>query len=200
MGQFDLNWRTSGNFPISHPLGSARPAAPIGLPAGEPARLRCAQGRRRVAQGRKDQRCSEARPPRRWWVSSVLQGFTGAPRSRPSRTAADTPRNSGSVQELPQVVVIGNAPLPGFGLPLNEVPANVQTADSLGPEACPDDGYRRLPESQLQRGERQRKRGQPLPAGHQLSRLHRLAAARAPPKACRCTSMACASTSPSATR
>ena len=41
------------------------------------------------------------------------------------------PRNSGSVQELPQVVVIGNAPLPGFGLPLNEVPANVQTADSL---------------------------------------------------------------------
>lgn len=40
------------------------------------------------------------------------------------------PRNSGAVQELPQVVVIGNAPLPGFGLPLNQVPSNVQTADS----------------------------------------------------------------------
>lgn len=40
------------------------------------------------------------------------------------------PGNSATVQELPQVLVIGNAPLPGFGLPLNEVPANVQTADS----------------------------------------------------------------------
>lgn len=44
--------------------------------------------------------------------------------------AAGAPRNSAAVQELPQVVVIGNAPLPGFGLPLNEVPSNVQTADS----------------------------------------------------------------------
>ncbi|HYL71199.1 MAG TPA: TonB-dependent receptor, partial [Candidatus Dormibacteraeota bacterium] len=34
------------------------------------------------------------------------------------------------MQELPQVLVIGNAPLAGFGLPLNEIPANVQTADS----------------------------------------------------------------------
>src|SRR6266403_2407774 len=33
-------------------------------------------------------------------------------------------------QELPQVIVIGNAPLLGFGLPLNQVPSNVQTADS----------------------------------------------------------------------
>jgi len=38
--------------------------------------------------------------------------------------------NPAAVQELPQVIVIGNAPLPGFGLPLNEIPANVQTADS----------------------------------------------------------------------
>jgi len=34
------------------------------------------------------------------------------------------------VQELPQVVVIGNTPLPGLGLPLYEIPANVQTANS----------------------------------------------------------------------
>ncbi len=50
-------------------------------------------------------------------------------------TAAETDAppatgNAATVQELPQVLVIGNAPLPGFGLPLNQVPANVQTADS----------------------------------------------------------------------
>lgn len=32
-------------------------------------------------------------------------------------------------QVLPQVLVIGNAPLPGFGLPLNEIPSNVQIAN-----------------------------------------------------------------------
>jgi iron complex outermembrane receptor protein len=31
-------------------------------------------------------------------------------------------------QELPQVIVIGNAPLEGFGLPLNQIPSNAQTA------------------------------------------------------------------------
>ena len=44
--------------------------------------------------------------------------------------AAEQPNNPATVQELPQVLVIGNAPLPGFGLPLNEIPANVQTATS----------------------------------------------------------------------
>jgi len=38
--------------------------------------------------------------------------------------------NPAAAHELPQVLVIGNAPLPGFGLPLNEIPANVQTASS----------------------------------------------------------------------
>ena len=32
--------------------------------------------------------------------------------------------------ELPPVIVIGNAPLPGLGLPLNQIPANVQTGNS----------------------------------------------------------------------
>ena len=44
--------------------------------------------------------------------------------------AGSAPTNPATVQELPQVLVIGNAPLPGFGLPLNEIPANVQTATS----------------------------------------------------------------------
>jgi outer membrane receptor protein involved in Fe transport len=44
------------------------------------------------------------------------------------------PSNAATVQELPQVLVIGNAPLPGFGLPLNQIPANVQTATSADME------------------------------------------------------------------
>ena len=32
---------------------------------------------------------------------------------------------------LSQVLIIANTPLPGFGLPLSEIPANVQTATSL---------------------------------------------------------------------
>src|ERR1700722_6557405 len=38
--------------------------------------------------------------------------------------------NPGAALELPQVIVIGNTPLPGFGLPLNQIPSNVQTATS----------------------------------------------------------------------
>jgi outer membrane receptor protein involved in Fe transport len=54
-------------------------------------------------------------------------------------TAADTvastaPINPATAMELPQVIVIGNAPLPGLGLPLNQIPANVQTGDSKGME------------------------------------------------------------------
>ena len=42
--------------------------------------------------------------------------------------AADAANNPAAVQELQQVIVIGNAPLQGFGLPLNQIPSNVQTA------------------------------------------------------------------------
>jgi outer membrane receptor protein involved in Fe transport len=38
--------------------------------------------------------------------------------------------NPAAAQELPQVIVIGNAPLQGFGLPMNQIPSNVQTASS----------------------------------------------------------------------
>jgi len=38
--------------------------------------------------------------------------------------------NPATVEELPTVLVIGNAPLPGLGLPPNQVPGNVQTANS----------------------------------------------------------------------
>src|SRR5207237_101482 len=47
------------------------------------------------------------------------------------RSQAPAPAaNPATAQELPQVVVIANAPLSGLGLPANEIPANVQTADS----------------------------------------------------------------------
>ncbi len=40
--------------------------------------------------------------------------------------------NPAAAQELPQVLVIGNAPHPGLGLPMNQMPANVQSTDSVG--------------------------------------------------------------------
>jgi outer membrane receptor protein involved in Fe transport len=51
-----------------------------------------------------------------------------------SALAADAsggpPNNPATAQELPQITVIGNTPLGGLGLPLNQIPANVQTGDS----------------------------------------------------------------------
>ncbi|HEX4242363.1 MAG TPA: TonB-dependent receptor [Steroidobacteraceae bacterium] len=45
-------------------------------------------------------------------------------------TATPKPRNAATATELPQVTVIGNTPLEGLGLPLNQIPGNVQTGDS----------------------------------------------------------------------
>jgi outer membrane receptor protein involved in Fe transport len=52
------------------------------------------------------------------------------PAAVPATVAATNSGNPAAAQELPQVTVIANTPLPGLGLPLNQVPANVQTADS----------------------------------------------------------------------
>lgn len=54
----------------------------------------------------------------------------------PPAAAADgeegdqVPANAATAHELPQIVVIGTTPLSGLGLPLNQVPANVQTANA----------------------------------------------------------------------
>jgi hypothetical protein len=40
------------------------------------------------------------------------------------------PANPATAEELPKVVVIGTAPLPGIGLPPERVPTHVETADS----------------------------------------------------------------------
>ncbi len=48
----------------------------------------------------------------------------------PAAAQVEAPGNPATAQELSQILVIGNAPLPGYGLPANQIPANVQTADS----------------------------------------------------------------------
>jgi outer membrane receptor protein involved in Fe transport len=41
-----------------------------------------------------------------------------------------SPTNPATAEELPQIVVIGTTPLSGLGLPMNQIPGNVQTGDS----------------------------------------------------------------------
>ena len=60
-------------------------------------------------------------------------GTDAAPPDAPSAAStapAPPTANAAAVAELPQVVIIVNTPLPGLGLPLNQIPANVQTAGS----------------------------------------------------------------------
>jgi len=45
-------------------------------------------------------------------------------------TSGELLNNPATALELPQITVIGNTPLGGLGLPLNQIPSNVQTADS----------------------------------------------------------------------
>ena len=45
-------------------------------------------------------------------------------------TSREQPLNPATAQELPQITVIGNTPLAGLGLPMNQIPSNVQTANS----------------------------------------------------------------------
>ncbi len=45
-------------------------------------------------------------------------------------SSAGPPSNPATAEELPQVTVIGTTPLNGLGLPMNEIPSNVQTGDS----------------------------------------------------------------------
>ena len=56
---------------------------------------------------------------------------TALPALAAATDAAPAPAaNPAAAQELPQVTVIANTPLPGLGLPLNQIPSNVQTGDS----------------------------------------------------------------------
>src|SRR6202042_3244684 len=69
----------------------------------------------------------------RLWAECALAPTVCAVGPSPTaaaEAASSGPSNPAASQELPQVVVIGTTPLQGLGVPLNEVPANVQTADS----------------------------------------------------------------------
>src|ERR1700744_5022805 len=74
-------------------------------------------------------------PTLRLWssISFAASAVALAAHTADTACAAEAPAapgNPATVQERPQVVVIGNTPLPGLGLPLYEIPANVQTANS----------------------------------------------------------------------
>ena len=90
----------------------------------------------------------------RWagfWTLGALAGMADLALSAPAPAAdadldAGALANPAAVQELPQVIVIGNTPLPGFGLPLNQIPSNVQTATSADIQRAADHRGGRLPQ------------------------------------------------------
>ena len=73
-------------------------------------------------------------PHSRLGVTLCAFGIAAAAMARPAAAGdgdgAQTPGNPATAHELPQITVIANAPLSGLGLPLDQVPANVQTVDS----------------------------------------------------------------------
>ncbi|MDE2148244.1 MAG: TonB-dependent receptor [Gammaproteobacteria bacterium] len=60
-------------------------------------------------------------------VAALAAGAATAEPAPPASSAAP-PRNEAPVQQLGGVEVVGVAPLPGLGVPLDQMPANVQTA------------------------------------------------------------------------
>src|ERR1700678_1224466 len=73
--------------------------------------------------------------PRSTQVLTLLMVGTAAmpwlrPAAADDQDTAQVLPNPATAHELPQITVIGNAPLSGLGLPLNYVPSNIQTADS----------------------------------------------------------------------
>ena len=63
-------------------------------------------------------------------VAAVVALAAGAALCSADTDSGD-PGTANPAPALQQVLIIANAPLPGFGLPLTQIPANVQTADAL---------------------------------------------------------------------
>lgn len=76
----------------------------------------------------------DANPIARWRLSASLAGFicVGAlglqPGIAPANADDAAAGSPAPAQVLPQVLIIANTPLQDFGLPLNEIPSDVQTA------------------------------------------------------------------------
>jgi outer membrane receptor protein involved in Fe transport len=67
------------------------------------------------------------------WLAAIAAASLATSRAFAAETAdapAEPPPNPATATELPQVNVISTTPLEGLGLPLNQVPSAVQTADS----------------------------------------------------------------------
>ena len=64
-----------------------------------------------------------------WWGLFCIAAGGPAVAAAADATVA-SPVNPATLHELPQVTVIANTPLAGLGLPPEQIPANVQTADS----------------------------------------------------------------------
>ncbi len=60
-----------------------------------------------------------------WWFLPWM-----TPLAAMAADPAEGPHNAATQSELPQITVISNTPLEGLGLPLNQIPSNVQTANS----------------------------------------------------------------------
>jgi outer membrane receptor protein involved in Fe transport len=64
-----------------------------------------------------------------YFAAAAMTNFAWA-----ANASGEVPRNPATAGELPQITVISNTPLEGLGLPLNQIPANVQTANSKNME------------------------------------------------------------------
>jgi outer membrane receptor protein involved in Fe transport len=64
-----------------------------------------------------------------WALPLAASAADADPAAVPDKAAA-VPSNAATAQELKEITVIGNTPLQGLGLPMNQIPANVQTADA----------------------------------------------------------------------
>src|SRR3954462_6580275 len=62
---------------------------------------------------------------RRWFLPGAVAFIAGG-----IQGAAQAADNPAEIFELPSVQVVGTAPLPGLGVPLRDVPANVQIFDN----------------------------------------------------------------------
>jgi outer membrane receptor protein involved in Fe transport len=62
-------------------------------------------------------------------LCSVVISTAAAQWGLPAIAQTISPAAGTPPPQLPQVIVIGNTPLEGFGLPLNQIPSNVQTAN-----------------------------------------------------------------------
>ena len=67
---------------------------------------------------------------RRLLAAMLVASWLASSRASASDEPVEPPPNPATATELPQVTVISTTPLEGLGLPLNQIPASVQTGDS----------------------------------------------------------------------